>query len=53
MDENASGMELKDMEKIFIERTLKQTSSNKTRAAEALGISRKTLIEKVKKYHLE
>ena len=53
MDEDASGMELKDMEKIFIERTLNRTSNNKTRAAELLGISRKTLIEKVRKYHLE
>jgi DNA-binding NtrC family response regulator len=53
MDENNSGMDLQDMEKIFIERTLKKTSSNKTRAAELLGISRKTLIEKVKKYNLE
>jgi DNA-binding NtrC family response regulator len=53
VDEHASGMKLKDMEKIFIERTLTRTSRNKTRAAELLGISRKTLIEKVKKYGLE
>jgi DNA-binding NtrC family response regulator len=53
LDEQASGMELKDMEKIFIERTLNRTSNNKTRAAQALGISRKTLIEKVRKYNLE
>jgi len=53
IDEKVSGLELKDMEKLFIERTLKRTSNNKTRAAEMLGISRKTLIEKVKKYQLE
>ena len=53
IDENVSGLGLKDMEKSFIERTLKQTSNNKTKAAEMLGISRKTLIEKVKKYNLE
>jgi DNA-binding NtrC family response regulator len=52
IDENVSGLELKDMEKLFIERTLKQTSNNKTKAAEMLGISRKTLIEKVKRYRL-
>jgi DNA-binding NtrC family response regulator len=53
IDEKVSGLELKDMEKLFIERTLKRTSNNKTRAAEILGISRKTLIEKVKKYNME
>jgi len=53
IDGNGSGMELKDMERLFIERTLKRTSNNKTRTAEMLGISRKTLIEKVKKYQLE
>ena len=53
IDENVSHTELQDMERIFIERTLKRTSNNKTRAAELLGISRKTLIEKVKKYNLE
>jgi DNA-binding NtrC family response regulator len=52
IDENVSGLELKDMEKLFIERTLKQTSNNKTRAAEMLGISRKTLLEKVKRYRI-
>ena len=53
IDENISIMELKDMEKLFIERTLKRTANNKTRAAELLGISRKTLIEKVKKFGIE
>ena len=53
IDEKVSGLELKDMERLFIGRTLERTSNNKTRAAEMLGISRKTLIEKVRKYHLE
>lgn len=53
IDEKVSGLELKDMEKLLIERTLKRTSNNKTQAAEMLGISRKTLIEKVKRYRLE
>jgi DNA-binding NtrC family response regulator len=53
MDDPVPDMKLKDMEKIFIERTLNRTSKNKTRAAALLGISRKTLIEKVKKYGLE
>jgi two-component system response regulator HydG len=53
IDENVSGLELKDIEKLFIEHTLKRTSNNKTQAAEKLGISRKTLIDKVKKYRLE
>lgn len=47
-----SDLNLKDLEKFYIELALKRTSQNKTRAAELLGISRKTLIEKVKKYKL-
>ncbi|MEK6576932.1 MAG: sigma-54 dependent transcriptional regulator, partial [Nitrospirota bacterium] len=37
-------------ERAYISRTLKQASGNKTRAAEILGISRKTLWEKCKHY---
>jgi DNA-binding NtrC family response regulator len=48
-----SDLNLKDLEKFYIELALKRTSQNKTRAAELLGISRKTLIDKVKKYQLE
>ncbi|RZB38167.1 MAG: hypothetical protein SRB2_00513 [Desulfobacteraceae bacterium Eth-SRB2] len=47
-----SDLNLKDLEKFYIELALKRTSQNKTRAAELLGISRKTLIDKVKKYKL-
>ena len=45
-----SDLNLKTMEKFFVELALRRTGDNKTRAAELLGISRKTLIEKVKKY---
>ena len=51
--EDISDLNLKDLEKFYIELALKRTSKNKTRAAELLGISRKTLIDKVKKYELE
>ena len=47
-----SDLNLKTMEKFFVELALRRTGDNKTRAAELLGISRKTLIEKVKKYEL-
>jgi len=52
MDQDMSDLNLKVMEKFFIELSLKRSSYNKTRAAELLGISRKTLIDKVKKYQL-
>jgi two-component system NtrC family response regulator len=53
MDQDMSDLNLKVMEKFIIELALKRSSQNKTRAAELLGISRKTLIDKVKKYKLE
>jgi transcriptional regulator with PAS, ATPase and Fis domain len=45
-----SDLNLADMERFYIELALKRTVGNKTRAARLLGISRKTLIEKVKDY---
>jgi DNA-binding NtrC family response regulator len=48
-----SGLDLKEMEKYLIGLALKKEHFNKTRAAVHLGISRKTLIEKVKKYEIE
>ena len=51
--ENISHLNLKEMEKFLINLALQKENFNKTRAAEHLGISRKTLIEKVKKYSLE
>ncbi|MBI3755492.1 MAG: sigma-54-dependent Fis family transcriptional regulator [Deltaproteobacteria bacterium] len=42
-----------EAEKEYIIRTLKTTNGNKTKAAEMLGISRKTLWEKIKAYRIE
>lgn len=50
--QGASDLNLRDAEKLFIELALKRTQSNKTRAAELLGISRKTLGEKLKAYEM-
>jgi len=47
---NVSDLNLKDAERFCIELALRRTSGNKTKASEILGISRKTLIEKVKLY---
>jgi len=44
---------LKEMEKFFIGLALKKSGYNKTHASEILGISRKTLIEKVKLYQID
>ncbi|HQN18259.1 MAG TPA: sigma-54 dependent transcriptional regulator, partial [Syntrophobacteraceae bacterium] len=45
-----SDLSLKDAERCFISLALKRTQNNKTRAAELLGISRKTLHEKLRSY---
>jgi two-component system response regulator AtoC len=42
-----------EAEKAHIMRTLKSAKGNKTRTAELLGISRKTLWEKIKLYDIE
>ncbi len=44
---------LEDIEREYIAQVLNQTRGKKTKAAEVLGISRKTLLEKRKKYGLE
>jgi DNA-binding NtrC family response regulator len=46
------GQALADFEKQFIAQVLRATGNHKTRAAEILGISRKTLWEKLKGYGL-
>jgi len=51
--ESLSDLNLKDAEKFFVGLAMRRTGNNKTQAAELLGISRKTLIEKVKGYDLE
>lgn len=50
--ERISDLNLKEAEKFFIRLALKRTENNKTQAAKLLGISRKTLTEKVKVYGL-
>jgi DNA-binding NtrC family response regulator len=44
---------LAEVERLHIERTLRVHSQNRTRAAKELGISRATLINKIKTYGLE
>lgn len=41
------------LEKALIERALKQVQGNKTRAAQALGVHRRLLYEKLREYGLE
>jgi two-component system response regulator HydG len=43
---------LEDSEKRTIEKILRQTSFNKKKTAETLGISRNTLYKKIQKYGL-
>jgi len=43
---------LKEIEKLYISLALQQADANKSKAAQLLGINRKTLINKVKKYGL-
>jgi two-component system response regulator AtoC len=44
---------LRSTERGLIEKTLRQTGGNRTRAAQILGISRRTIIYKIKEYGLE
>ncbi len=48
----AEGMTLRDMENELIRTTLIHCKGNKSRAAERLGISRKTLYEKIARYDI-
>lgn len=50
IDENFDSRLLKDVEKKMILRTLDETDGNRSRTAEILGISRRTLQLKLKKY---
>ena len=47
-----AGLTIHDMERALIEKTLQATSGNRTHAAEMLGITRKTLQNKIKEYGL-
>lgn len=46
-------LNLDDVEKIAVENALRHTGGNKTQAATILGVTRKTLAAKLKKYGLE
>jgi transcriptional regulator with PAS, ATPase and Fis domain len=48
-----SMMSLEDVEREYIVEVLRQTRGKKVKAAKILGISRKTLLEKRKKYRIE
>jgi DNA-binding NtrC family response regulator len=47
-----AGLNLEEMEKVFIQRALRMTDGNITEAAKLLGISRRTLHRKLKTYRL-
>ncbi len=51
-DRRHTPLSLDDLERQHIERTLKHHAGNRTRAAIELGISRATLINKIKRYSL-
>jgi len=44
---------LEEVERVQIERALRHHGGNRTRAAQELGISRATLINKIKTYALD
>lgn len=50
---SSEDLSLKHMEKRHIERTLRRTRGNQTRAAQLLGIARRTLREKTRKLNIE
>ncbi|MBP5161621.1 MAG: sigma-54-dependent Fis family transcriptional regulator, partial [Spirochaetales bacterium] len=47
------GMSLKEIEKQSIERALRRWEGNRTKAANELGITRRTLITKIEEYDLD
>ena len=47
-----AGLTIREMERMLIERTLEATGQNRTQAAQMLGITRKTLQNKIKDYGL-
>jgi DNA-binding NtrC family response regulator len=53
MGKRYQALSLSDVERQHIERTLRHHGGNRTRAALELGISRATLINKIKAYSLD
>ncbi|AXF56066.1 phosphoenolpyruvate hydrolase family protein [Salicibibacter kimchii] len=51
--ENKNNQNISEVEKYTIEECLEQFSWNRTKAAQHLGITRRTLYNKMKKYHIE
>lgn len=49
----SQGMSLKGMERELIKATLKEAGGNKTQTAKSLGITRQTLLNKIKEYHID
>jgi DNA-binding NtrC family response regulator len=52
LSDTSSVMSINEAEKIAIRKALEHTAGNKTRAAEILQITRKTLLKKIKNYSL-
>ena len=52
MHSRKSKPSLADIEAVYIREVLEHTRGNKTRAAEILGISRKNLYEKMRRYNI-
>jgi len=50
---NAGGVSLKEIERQYISKVLKDVHNNKVKAAKVLGIDRKTLYKKIGEYGLE
>jgi len=49
----SAGLTLREVEAELIQRTLAETGGNRTKAANMLGITRQTLLNKIKEYGLE
>jgi DNA-binding NtrC family response regulator len=50
---NIDNLGLKDVEKLYIRKVLEENNWNKLKAAQILGIDRKTLYKKIKEYNFE
>ena len=49
----SAGLTIKEVEADLIKRTLTETAGNRTKASAMLGITRQTLLNKIKEYDLE